>query len=90
LALFCVNPLIQKIDEVTNIVGKILQVYCSGNKLRPYDLAVIPDLMLGTYAANNLAANFELRGKKNDNAETRYWIKLGLEGMKLMERVRSY
>jgi Ser/Thr protein kinase RdoA (MazF antagonist) len=87
LSLFCINP--QKTGELKAILiyKEIIAEYIKYKKLCPYDIKIIPDLMLGTYAANCLAASYELRGKGNDTEETHYWINLGSFGMKLMWRI---
>jgi len=87
LALFCINPLKTNHIAAAIIIKEVISFYTSKRKLTPCDIASIPPLMLGTYAANNLAATFEQKGKENDSEETRYWIKLGREGMKMMEKV---
>lgn len=87
LALFCINPHISKPEEASCIINDVVQFYKAKSKLTKYDISSIRPLMYGTYAANNLAASFEQNAKKNDSEETRYWIELGREGMKLMENV---
>jgi len=84
LALFCINPKQTSRKDALDIYTQILREYSKHKKISKYDLKVIPTLMLGTYAANCLAASYELRGKENDTDETHYWIDLGSGGMRLI------
>lgn len=87
LSLFCINPGKTNRQDMQNITTMITQEYQKHKKLNAYDVSVIPTLMAGTYAANCLAASYELQGKGSDDEETNYWISLGREGMKLMQRL---
>ncbi|MDD3647393.1 MAG: phosphotransferase [Candidatus Dojkabacteria bacterium] len=89
ISLFCINPKTAKSEDVLRIYKEIIGEYLKHKKLSKYDLRIIPVLMLGTYAANCLAASYELRGKENDTDETHYWIDLGSGGMKLIDSLED-
>lgn len=84
LALFCTNPKKDSITQIRNIYQAVIEEYQKTKKLSVYDLEILQLLMAGTYGANCLAASYELRGKGGDSEETKYWISLGSEGMKLL------
>ncbi len=81
ISLFCINPFKDSASEMKRKYDLVIGEYQKYKGLSSYDLKILPDLVLGTYAANCLAASFELRGKGNDSEETRYWVDLGREGM---------
>lgn len=87
LSLFCINPKITKPNLTLEIYKEIINEYLKHRKINPYGLKILPKLIRATYAVNNLAANYELRGKNNDSEETHYWIDLGHHGMKLSDKV---
>lgn len=87
LSLFCINPQKTSAGRTILLCKEIIREYLKYKKLTSYDLKILPDLMLGTYAANCLAASYELRGKGNDTPETHYWINLGSSGIHLMRNI---
>jgi Ser/Thr protein kinase RdoA (MazF antagonist) len=84
LSLFCVNPLKDSIDDLDRKYDKVINTYTKFGNLTEKDVSIVKDLMFGTYAANNLAGNFEWFGKDNKEEDTKYWIELGRQGMELM------
>ncbi len=88
LGLFCINPKKKDTEtELRKIYSEVLKEYQKYNKLPKKDLIILPKLLAATYAINNLASSYEMNGKGNNSEETKYWIELGREGMKLMEKV---
>lgn len=84
LSLFCVNPLKDNIDDLNRKYDNVINTYSKFGNLTEKDISIVKDLMFGTYAANNLAGNFEWFGKDIKEEDTKYWIDLGRKGMELM------
>jgi Ser/Thr protein kinase RdoA (MazF antagonist) len=83
LSLFCINPIIDSCDKIKSKIDLVLKEYSKLKRLRPQTLKDIPVLIMGTYAANYLAAYYEKIGKNNNSKENEYWVSLGRMGMEV-------
>lgn len=87
IALFAINPWIDSPELAKEKYQVVIDEYQKYKKLNKYELSIIPILVLATYGANTLPARYEYEVKGNKTEETQYWIDIGVNGIKLFNKI---
>lgn len=87
IALFVINPWKDTPNIAKEKYDLVINEYQKYRKLKPYELSIIPTLVLTTYGANTLPARYEYEVKGNKTEETQYWIDIGVNGIKLFNKL---
>lgn len=87
IALFAINPWKDTPQIAKEKYDFVINEYQKYRKLKKYELTIIPTLVLATYGANTLPARHEREVKGSDTEETQYWIDIGVNGIKLFNKL---